>query len=175
MSIWCITRISIYLNVRHCFFICQIKLLMSYISPDVCTVQVTQTDESINNVCRFHFTDRTLPALSSFEHAIVLHREISWSQGTFKSVCVCICCLPFPWESSASTLWKCHWSPCLFRCVSLYDVCMRVQVCVDSLCRSSPKCLCVCLMCKCHWSPHFFHLITHACFYLSVRSDLLCG
>ncbi len=59
---------------------------------------------------------------------------------------MCICCFPFPWESSASTLWKCHWSPCLFRCVSLCDVCMRVLVYVDSLCRSSPKC-CVCVWC----------------------------
>lgn len=78
------------MNVRHCVFIWQIKFLMSYISPGVCTVQVTQTDDSINNVCPFHFTDRTLPALSSFERAIVLHREISWSQGTFKRVCVCV-------------------------------------------------------------------------------------
>lgn len=62
-------------------------------------------------------------------------------------VCVHICCFPFRWESSASTLWKCQWSPCLFRCVSPCDVCTQVCVCVDGLCWSSLKCLCVCVWC----------------------------
>lgn len=79
------------LNIRHCVFIWQIKFLMSYISLSVCTDQVTQTEDSINNVCPFHFRDHTLPAWSSFEWAIVRHREVSWLQGAFKGSCVCVC------------------------------------------------------------------------------------
>lgn len=165
-SIQRITRISMRLNARHCVFICQIKFLMSYISLSVCTVQVTQTDDSINNICPFHFKYHALPTLSSFERAIVRHREISWSQGTFKGLCVCvymlfpvplrILCLHFM-EMSVITL-------SLPLRESVWCVYVSVCVCVDSLCWNSLKCLCVCLMCKCHWSTHFFHLITHACF-----------
>lgn len=58
-----------------------------------------------------------------------------------------VCCFPFPWESSASTLWKCQWSPCLFRCVSPCDVCTQVCVCVWTACAGVHWNVCVCVWC----------------------------